>query len=456
MDQDILSLKNIYRFLTVYDYPVYSIGIIREEDKRGLTLNKFWQDILLPSWRSGISGRMIWRCSGSRNRYLSEICNRNTQMHHFEEYAMEVIANISSDTILRQMYRFTDFLVEKRYRYEAFMQKWPFFLKMLCQRDELFHEEAARLFQENERYRESMEATGERGKLFYVSWILTMSVLHALTGPLMSGREMAAIRADKQYNMMNLWNGSQAAYRSDKGALQYLNRMADAWIEEAVPRQHFFGRELELFDLREKLQQGGKYILTGASGVGKTELLRQFLLYCHSEKAIDALMVIPYQGNLEGSVLRANSVEWGAGPMDVMSRLATAIKALKGKKVLLLIDHVIHGPEEDRALEALINLPCHILITAERLQLEGFEEIYLGNISADSALLIFRDNYGMPISERDCRVMERLFEQKDCLNTRLLCHLGRMAAQERWTVEELERKVAEQEIDKILMPGRSV
>ena len=174
MDQDILSLKNIYRFLTVYDYPVYSIGIIREEDKRGLTLNKFWQDILLPSWRSGISGRMIWRCSGSRNRYLSEICNRNTQMHHFEEYAMEVIANISSDTILRQMYRFTDFLVEKRYRYEAFMQKWPFFLKMLCQRDELFHEEAARLFQENERYRESMEATVERVKLFYVSWILTM------------------------------------------------------------------------------------------------------------------------------------------------------------------------------------------------------------------------------------------------------------------------------------------
>ena len=355
---------------------------------------------------------------------------------------MEVIANISSDTILQQMYRFTDFLVDKRYQYEAFMQKWPFFLKMLCQKDELFHEEAAGLFQENERYRESMEAAGERGKLFYVSWILTMSVLHALTGPLMSGREMAAIRTDKQYNMMNLWNGSQEAYHSDKGTLQYLNRMADAWIEEAVPRQHFFGRELELFDLREKLHQGGKYILTGSSGVGKTELIMQFLLYCHSEKAVDALMVVPYQGDLAGSVLRANSVEWGAGPMDAMSRLEAGIRALKGKKVLLLIDHVDHGPEEDKALEILIDLPCHILITAERLKLKGFEEIFLGNISAESALLIFRDNYGMPLSEQDCQVMERLFERENCRNTQLLCQLGRLAARERWTVEELEQKIA--------------
>ena len=112
--------------------------------------------------------------------------------------------------------------------------------------------------------------------------------------------------------------------------------------------------------------------------------------------------------------------------------------------------------EEDRVLEALINLPCHILITAERLQLEGFEEIYLGNISADSTLLIFQDNYGMLISEQDCQIMERLFEQKNCFNTRLLCHLGRMAAQERWMVEELERKIAGQEIDKMLMAGRSV
>lgn len=369
---------------------------------------------------------------------------------------MEVVANISSDTILQQMYRFTDFLVEKRYQYEAFMQKWPFFLKMLCQKDELFHEEAARLFQENEQYQENMEAAGERGKLFYASWILTMSVLHALTGPLMPGREMAAVRTDKQYNMMNLWKGSQTAYQSDKGSLQYLNRMADAWIGKAVPRQHFFGRELELFDLREKLQRGGKYILTGSSGVGKTELLRQFLLYCHSEKAIDALMVVPYQGDLAGSVLRANSASWGAGPMDAMSRLEAEIKALKGKKVLLLIDHVNHGPEEDKALETLVNLPCHILITAERLQLEGFEGISLEKIPVESALLIFRDNYGMPISEQDCQVMERLFEQESRRNTQLLCHLGRLAAREGWTVEELERKIAGREIDKMLMRGRSL
>lgn len=43
MEKDILSLRNIYRFLTVNDYPIYSTGVFKEENRKGLTLTKFWQ-----------------------------------------------------------------------------------------------------------------------------------------------------------------------------------------------------------------------------------------------------------------------------------------------------------------------------------------------------------------------------------------------------------------------------
>ena len=42
-----LSLKNLYRLLTAKDYPVYSTGILRRKNKKGLTLVRFWDEYLL-------------------------------------------------------------------------------------------------------------------------------------------------------------------------------------------------------------------------------------------------------------------------------------------------------------------------------------------------------------------------------------------------------------------------
>lgn len=41
MKREILSLKNIYKFLTANDHPVYSEGIIKKNNRIGLTLTRF-------------------------------------------------------------------------------------------------------------------------------------------------------------------------------------------------------------------------------------------------------------------------------------------------------------------------------------------------------------------------------------------------------------------------------
>ena len=65
MQKDNLTLRNLYNFLMIRDYPIYSTGIIGNEQKKGITLSKFWRDTLLPEFTGGKYGKMIWKNTGS-------------------------------------------------------------------------------------------------------------------------------------------------------------------------------------------------------------------------------------------------------------------------------------------------------------------------------------------------------------------------------------------------------
>ena len=98
----LLSLKNLYRLFTVKDYPVYSTGILGEKSKKGLTLVKFWDECLLYEWKSTKHGKMIFRKSGSQNRYHSEFCNRKESFPLYEVYMQEILEVIGTLPDLQQ------------------------------------------------------------------------------------------------------------------------------------------------------------------------------------------------------------------------------------------------------------------------------------------------------------------------------------------------------------------
>ena len=74
MDQKAITLKNLYRLLTINDYLLFSHGVLQDRDRLGMTLTSFWRDILLPEWQSGMFGAELWQ--KERSRYLSDFCNR--------------------------------------------------------------------------------------------------------------------------------------------------------------------------------------------------------------------------------------------------------------------------------------------------------------------------------------------------------------------------------------------
>lgn len=94
-NQYAITLKNLYRLLTVNDYLLFSNGVLPIKYRSGLTLTSFWRDILLPAWQNGIYGREIWR--RDRSRYLSDFCNRRDTVPFYAEYAGEVRALLDQE-----------------------------------------------------------------------------------------------------------------------------------------------------------------------------------------------------------------------------------------------------------------------------------------------------------------------------------------------------------------------
>ncbi|MFQ9393090.1 MAG: hypothetical protein ACLR2E_01250 [Lachnospiraceae bacterium] len=90
--------------------PAYSEGLPglfhrdpSEKNKKGLTLVRFWDEYLSYEWRNTVHGRLIWRISGSRNRYHSEICNRRADFPLYEVYIQEVLDGLTAESFGKQL-----------------------------------------------------------------------------------------------------------------------------------------------------------------------------------------------------------------------------------------------------------------------------------------------------------------------------------------------------------------
>jgi len=129
--------------LTVKDYPVYSTGILIGKHKKGLTLGRFWNEYLLYEWRNTEHGRMIWRTSGSKNRYHSEFCNRRENFPLYTIYMQEIMNGMGPESFGNQIDLFEKFLNEKEYDHTVFMMKIRTFLHMAGKTDPWMSKECA-------------------------------------------------------------------------------------------------------------------------------------------------------------------------------------------------------------------------------------------------------------------------------------------------------------------------
>lgn len=435
-----MSLKNIYRLLVYNDFPIYSDRVISKKQKKGQTLLRFWQDTMLQDYCTLPYGAAIWRDDGRRNRLFSNLCNRNDDLKYYHEYARELADQISPQTLLSQVRRFEDFLQSREYNHQALEYRVKGFLNVLkadeCVTDAIRAQLTALS-------REMKASCAPEEKLFCAACLLTVMSLYAAAGTAMGDRVMAVLRED---------SCSAAALRElrfrkeeeNREGIHILTAHTGLLQSPTLSKDRFFGREAALFDLRDLVTSGKKCLISGIGGVGKTELLRQLIRRCVEEHLVDKLAVIPYRTDLAESLLYAFPELRQPSQEETLNFVLHRLEEeARDGSLLVLVDNVAGTPENDTGLAGLAVLPCTVMLTSRRRELAGFETYPLSVPNADACALIFRDNYGSPLTEDDRKELQTLLSHPDFCHPLTLRLLARAARSKNWSVADLRRSLRE-------------
>ncbi len=438
MKSDILSLKSIYQFLTINDYPVYSAGIINRKNRVGLTLTKFWRENILLDFRNRKCGKQIWRNDGGRNRYTSDVCNRSTRMGLYGEYAEEILNAADSESVFRQIQQFMDMLLAREYSYGVFCQKLPGYLDLIAEWDRYFSQEAKLFFDRAMEKREEFERYGDNGCAFFCGWFLTLLTFHALAGNGEGESAMSRLRQDSSLHIENLGR-TYIMEEKNRGKAIFLTGRNTELCSSPLPWQHFFGREKEMFDLRRMLLHGGKYLVSGMGGIGKTELIRQLLKYCEEETLVDYICAIQYEGSLSASFVKAFPQIRGANMEDNFCETLACIRMHEEDRVLVAIDNMDQNRSEELAI--LESLPATVFVTSRCQEFDGFTTYSVPLPGRSAARLIFQDNYEKAMDAEDEGILKAILEQDIWRHTLTLRLLGRAAADRGWTLPQLRERL---------------
>ena len=433
----LLSLKNLYRLFTVKDYPVYSTGIFGEKNKKGLTLVRFWDEYLLYEWKSTKHGKMIFRKGGSQNRYHSEFCNRKDSFPLYGVYLQEVLDCLNGDTFGNQVLIFEKFLKEKNYNHSVFVQKLRNFLIMAMEADPWLSRECGEklIFWIDYIEKRQKDFSGSFG----AAWILTMLSLHAMAGPEMSGVKMELIRKREDLKPENIW---KCIYQDSGETRQsFLTLRNCELFRKSVKASHFFGREEELYDLKEMFFNSGKYLISGIGGIGKTELMRQLVNWMEQEEVKCRIAAVQYEENLAVSFSRSFLNLKGESVEERFHESVYHLSEESKVKTVLFLDNMNHTEKEDPYLSELKDLPCTIFVTSRQKYLDGFTTFSIKSPQKSALSLIFRDNYNKILAREEKDRLNRLLEKEIFQHPLTLKLLGKAGSYYFGNWEHLEEEM---------------
>ena len=435
-----LSLKSIYRLLMNDDFPVYSDRVIGKRQRKGQTLLRFWKDIIVQEFCVLPYGKTIWRDDGMRSRSFSNLCNRNDELKIYHEYARELGSCISCDTLLHQEELFERFLTGRGYSDAALRYRTEAFLRVLEDDECVTGAISGQLAGILEVLRGNTDAEPELCA-FRAAYLLTVMTRYAAAGTAMGDSTMAVLRSEA-LGMDALWVLRQQRQKQGSREVRILTAYSALLQDTSLSRNRFFGREAEMFDLQDIATSGKKCLISGIGGIGKTELLRQLGRLCLEEHLVDKLAIIPYRASLAESM--------GYAFPDLMmlkqdealhSALYRLTREAQDGTLLLLIDDVTSDADADAGLLFLGELPCTVIVTSRLPALSGFEPYPLSAPSPDACALIFRDNYGSPLSVAERSELSQLLSRPDFCHPLTLRLMARAAGSKDWTVSALRESL---------------
>ena len=434
--KEVLTPKNVYRFLTDNLPGLYPHGVIPAAERKGLTLVKFWAQVLdgiiPPEWHASLFG------GTQRSRRLSDMMNRTGVQPLPPKLQQEMNALLSGETLIRLSQQVQDFLRSAHYDADALTRALPDFVRMMMENEECMKPEHVQVFENLRQSRETLPRT------FVYMLTLSWLVLLAFYGEEMCCRELMDFCQAQEHSAQALYLLSSHVTFGRRVPLSMTGRNCELCRQGLSKDEYVMDAASCLPQLTDAIRQGGKIAVTGMGGIGKTEMTRQALAVLAKEELFSRMAWVQYENSLASSLRMAFDGLDGVAEENVLSTVREKLEAPYQGRTLLLIDSVDMPPEADEGLREIEHWGCDVLVTTRFPLGDGFRNIAVPLLSeeASRALFVQHDPYlkGMGSEETEAlhQVLSRVAGHP--LAIILLAHLAKM---KRWTMaqllEELDR-----------------
>lgn len=434
--KEVLTPKNVYRFLTDNLPGLYPHGVIPVAERKGLTLVKFWAQVLdgiiPPEWHVSLFG------GTQRSRRLSDMMNRTGVQPLPPKLQQEMNALLSGETLIRLSQQVQDFLRSAHYDADALTRALPDFVRMMMENEECMKPEHEQVFENLQKSRETLPRTFV--DMLTLSWL----VLLAFYGEEMCCRELMDFCQAQEHSAQALYLLSSHVTFGRRVPLSMTGRNCELCRQGLSKDEYVMDAASCLPQLTDAIRQGGKIAVTGMGGIGKTEMTRQALAVLAKEELFSRMAWVQYENSLASSLRMAFDGLDGVAEENVLSTVREKLEAPYQGRTLLLIDSVDMPPEADEGLREIEHWGCDVLVTTRFPLGAGFRNIAVPLLSEESsrALFVQHDPYlkGMGSEETEAlhQVLSRVAGHP--LAIILLAHLAKM---KRWTMaqllEELDR-----------------
>lgn len=434
--KEVLTPKNVYRFLTDNLPGLYPHGVIPVAERKGLTLVKFWAQVLdgiiPPEWHASLFG------GTQRSRRLSDMMNRTGVQPLPPKLQQEMNALLSGETLIRLSQQVQDFLRSAHYDADALTRALPDFVCMMMENEECMKPEHEQVFENLQKSRETLPRTFV--DMLTLSWL----VLLAFYGPEMGSRELLDFCQAQEHSAQALYLLSSHVTFGRRVPLSMTGRNCELCRQGLSKDEYVMDAASCLPQLTDAIRQGGKIAVTGMGGIGKTEMTRQALAVLAKEELFSRMAWVQYENSLASSLRMAFDGLDGVAEENVLSTVREKLEAPYQGRTLLLIDSVDMPPEADEGLREIEHWGCDVLVTTRFPLGEGFRNIAVPLLSeeASRALFVQHDPYLKSMGSAETEALHQVLSRVagHPLAIILLAHLAKM---KRWTMaqllEELDR-----------------
>lgn len=434
--KEVLTPKNVYRFLTDNLPGLYPHGVIPAAERKGLTLVKFWAQVLdgiiPPEWHASLFG------GTQRSRRLSDMMNRTGVQPLPPKLQQEMNALLSGETLIRLSQQVQDFLRSAHYDADALTRALPDFVRMMMENEECMKPEHEQVFENLQKSRETLPRTFV--DMLTLSWL----VLLAFYGPEMGSRELLDFCQAQEHSAQALYLLSSHVTFGRRVPLSMTGRNCELCRQGLSKDEYVMDAASCLPQLTDAIRQGGKIAVTGMGGIGKTEMTRQALALLAKEELFSRMAWVQYENSLTSSLRMAFDGLDGVAEENVLSTVREKLEAPYQGRTLLLIDSVDMPPEADEGLREIEHWGCDVLVTTRFPLGDGFRNIAVPLLSeeASRALFVQHDPYLKSMGSAETEALHQVLSRVagHPLAIILLAHLAKM---KRWTMaqllEELDR-----------------